>query len=282
MGIPYLFAAYCPAVLPSRHHRPLPLTAAPPVGEGDPEEMWARDARGWNELWGPALNIHRAALGLAPVDDVRGHIHTKQPWLAADSVLAPWPEPDDGTVFQPGAWILPDERPLPAEVERFLDSADPPIYFGFGSTRVPGLTADSLVDAARAIGRRAIISRGWTSLEVEDAPDVISIGEANLRALFRGVAAVVHHGGAGTTTTAALAGAPQVIVPHIYDQHYFAARVQALGIGAALRPDARTGDALASALEQAAARDAAARAREVAGTMREDGAEIAARRLLGI
>jgi len=45
------------------------------------------------------------------------------------------------------------------------------------------------------------------------------------------VAAVVHHGGAGTTTTAALAGAPQVVIPQIYDQHYWARRVQHLRIG---------------------------------------------------
>jgi vancomycin aglycone glucosyltransferase len=43
----------------------------------------------------------------------------------------------------------------------------------------------------------------------------------------------VHHGGAGTTTTAALAGAPQVVIPQIYDQHYWAQRIHHLGIGTA-------------------------------------------------
>jgi len=47
------------------------------------------------------------------------------------------------------------------------------------------------------------------------------------------VAAVVHHGGAGTTAMTARAGAPQVVVPHLYDQTYFAQLVQAVGIGVA-------------------------------------------------
>ena len=49
--------------------------------------------------------------------------------------------------------------------------------------------------------------------------------------LFRHVAAVVHHGGAGTTTTAALAGVPQVVLPQMFDQHYWAERVDKLSGG---------------------------------------------------
>jgi UDP:flavonoid glycosyltransferase YjiC (YdhE family) len=44
---------------------------------------------------------------------------------------------------------------------------------------------------------------------------------------------VVHHGGAGTTSSAARAGAPQVLVPHLLDQFYFARRVRELGVGVA-------------------------------------------------
>jgi vancomycin aglycone glucosyltransferase len=74
------------------------------------EELWARDAERFNARFGASLNAHRARLGLAAVDDVRGHIFTDRPWLAADPALAPWPEPDDPGVYQPGAWIVPDER----------------------------------------------------------------------------------------------------------------------------------------------------------------------------
>ncbi|MBW2448308.1 MAG: glycosyltransferase, partial [Deltaproteobacteria bacterium] len=40
-----------------------------------------------------------------------------------------------------------------------------------------------------------------------------------------------HHGGAGTTANALRAGVPQVVVPHIVDQFYWAARVRRLGVG---------------------------------------------------
>jgi UDP:flavonoid glycosyltransferase YjiC (YdhE family) len=45
------------------------------------------------------------------------------------------------------------------------------------------------------------------------------------------VAVAVHHGGAGTTTAVARAGVPQVVLPHILDQFYWAHRVQSLFLG---------------------------------------------------
>ena len=283
MGIPYVFAAYCPTVLPSPHHAPIPLgmLGETPPATADNRELWALDARRWNENWGPLLNAHRAPLGLAPVDDVRGHIFTDTPWLAADPTLAPWPDPADPAVFQPGAWILPDERPLPPELEAFLGAGEPPVYFGFGSIRAPGDLGRVMVQAARALGRRAIVSRGWADLSpVDDGPDCLAIGEVNQQALFERVAAAVHHGGAGTTATAALAGAPQVVVPHIYDQHYWARRIHDLGIGTAHAAGTPTTDSLTRALEQALEPGVAARARSLATVVRGDGAQVAARRLV--
>jgi vancomycin aglycone glucosyltransferase len=101
-----------------------------------------------------------------------------------------------------------------------------------------------------------------------------------VNALFTRVAAVVHHGGAGTATAAALAGAPQVIVPQMYDQRYWAERVEQLGIGIAHPPGAPSAESLTSALDRALRPDVAARARAIAGQVRTDGAEIAARRLM--
>ena len=83
------------------------------------------------------LNSHRATLGLNPISDVRSHILTDRPWLAADLTLAPWPESEDQEVFQTGAWILPDKCPVSPELEAFLAAGDPPIYFGFGSMHAP-------------------------------------------------------------------------------------------------------------------------------------------------
>jgi vancomycin aglycone glucosyltransferase len=277
LGIRYVHAHYCPITLPSPHHAPPPLGF--PVDEtAGNRELWERDAQRWNADWGPALNAHRVAAGLAPVDDVRGHIFTDRPWLAADPTLGPWPEPDVTDVVQTGAWIVPDERPLSAGLEAFLEAGEPPVYFGLGSMRAPGEDVGPvMVKAARVLGRRAIVSRGWADLPLEDdGPDCLLIGEVNHQALFQRVAAVVHHGGAGTTTAAARAGAPQVVVPQRYDQHYWAQRVGDLGIGVAHQAGMPTADSLATALNRAVQPDVTARARSTATTVRTDGAQVAA------
>lgn len=284
LGIPYVFVAYCPTVLPSPHHAPILLrmlgdTAAPATI--DNRELWAQDARRWNDMWGDLLNAQRTLLGLAPVNDVRSHIFTDRPWLAADPTLAPWPDPADQTVFQTGAWIVPDERPLSAELETFLDAGEPPVYFGFGSIRAPQDLSRVMVQSARALGRRAIVSRGWADLSLlDDRPDCLAIGEINQQALFKRVAAVVHHGGAGTTTAAAMAGTPQVVISQMYDQHYWARRVHDLGIGTAHAPGTPTTESLTSALVHSLQPDAAARTGTMASAMRTDGAQVAAQRLL--
>ncbi len=284
MGVPYVFAAYCPAVLPSPHHAPPVLAAlgdAPAPSASDYAELWARDARRWNEMWASLIDSHRAALDLPPVRDVRGYVHTDRPWLAADATLAPWPDPTDGAVFQTGAWILPDDRPLSAELEAFLDAGDPPVYFGFGSISAPEGLARAMVESARALDRRSIVSHGWAELSpVDDEPDCLAIGEVNQQALFQRVAAVVHHGGAGTTTASARAGAPQVVIAQHYDQHYWAGRIQDLGIGTAHPHGTPTTDSLTSALERTLRPNVAARAGSLAGAVRGDGARVAARRLV--
>jgi vancomycin aglycone glucosyltransferase len=286
MGIPYIFAVYSPVVLPSQHHAPPPLPPlpgqTPPPATADNRELWALDTERFNDLFASALNSHRASMGLAPVSDARSHVLTDRPWLAADPALAPWPDPADQAVFQTGAWILPDERPLSPQLETFLENGELPVYFGFGSVRAPHGLSEVMIQSARALGRRAIVSRGWADLSlVDNEPDCLSIGEVNLLALFERVAAVVHHGGAGTTTTAALAGAPQVVIPQVYDQHYWAQRIDQLAIGIAHAPGTPTDDSLTSALEHSLQPDVAARAKGIAARVRLDGTRIAAERLMG-
>ena len=81
-------------------------------------------------------------------------------------------------IVQTGAWMFDDTRPLPNDVVAFLDAGDPPIYFGFGSMPVAEGTSAPLSEAARATGRRAIVSRGWGGLAVVDTgPDCIEIDD---------------------------------------------------------------------------------------------------------
>ena len=236
----------------------------------------SRNRARFNDTFRDSLNARRAALGVAAVDDVQGYMFTDRPWLAADPIVAPWPDPTDSAVVQTGAWILPDDRPLGRELEAFLDAGEPPVYFGFSSVHMAPDLGPAMVAAARTMGRRAIISRGWAGLSVDDAADCLTIGETNLRALFGRVATAVHHGGAGTTTLAALSGVPQVVVPQMYDQRYFARRIEELGVGVAHAAGVPTTESLTGALERTLQPDVSGRARATAGTVRLDGAQIAA------
>jgi UDP:flavonoid glycosyltransferase YjiC (YdhE family) len=133
------------------------------------------------------------------------------------------------------AWVLEEPGTLDPRVEAFLKIDPKPIYIGFGSMiapRAPKLVAQA-VAAVRGIRRRAVIAGGWASLDrhISEADDVLTIDQVPHSLIFPRVAAAVHHGGAGTTTAAARAGVPQVLLPHILDQYYWAHRVEALGLG---------------------------------------------------
>jgi len=285
MGVPYFFVAYCPAVLPSPHHAPpvLPGLGDKPVIMNDYSELWERDAERWNMQWRSILNPHREKLGLNPVSDVRSHILTNQPWLASDPMLGSWDNPDDESIFQTGAWIINDERPLDPDLEEFLGAGDPPIYFGFGSISAPEEFNRVTIQAARALGRRAILLKGWADLSlVDNEPDCIAIGEVNHQLLFKRVAAIVHHGGAGTTHAASSGGAPQVVIPQHYDQYYWAGRVQDLGIGVAHASTTPTAESLTRALEKVLQPNVIDQARTTAAQIGIDGAMVAARRLLAV
>jgi vancomycin aglycone glucosyltransferase len=284
LGIRYVLACFHIFGLPSRHFPPASRPGVQsPEGETDNRLLWRQDAERVNALYREPLNHHRAAIGLPAVDNVRDYVLTDQPWLAADPILAPWRGLTDLDLVQTGAWILPDDRPLPEELEAFLGGGAAPVYVGFGSLAMrasPDL-ARVAIEAIRAHGRRVLLARGMAGLgPIDDRDDCLVVGEVNHQALFRRVSGVVHHGGAGTTTTAALAGAPQVLVPQIVDQPHWAARVAELGIGAAHDGSTPTVESLSDALGTVLTPEARAHAIEVARTIRTDGATVAAKLLL--
>lgn len=277
-GIRYVYATYAAVNLPSPHHAPPPRPGWPEQPGADHPTRWELDAERVNTQFREPLNAHRAALGLPPVDNVRDHVYSARPWLAADPVLGPWPEAEGLDVVQTGQWTRVDERPLPAELTAFLDDGPPPVYVGFGSiTPAPDIAGWS-VAAARARGYRVLVSRGWADLAVDDC---FAVGDVNHQRLFGRLAAVVHHGGAGTTQTAARAGVPQVVVPiRLADNPYWAGQVAAHRVGAALDGPAATFASLTAAFETALAPETRARAAALGDAIRTDGAKTAARLLL--
>ena len=147
-----------------------------------------------------------------------------------------WPPP----LHVCGAWLLPGEDQLPAEVSAFLDDGPPPVFVGFGSMRPrdPVRASEMVAVALRRARVRGIVAAGWAELGVAGragmaatGDDVLVVGEVPHDRLFPRCAAVVHHGGAGTTHTALRAGTPSFAVPFFADQFFWAARSARLGVG---------------------------------------------------
>jgi vancomycin aglycone glucosyltransferase len=252
LGVPYRYVAYCPQLLRSGEHPPFTVEhhGHPPWWN---RSLWWLTVCFFRFSLGGLLNRERRKLGLPPERDVYLHMLTRRPILAADPPLAE--VPGDARVPVDRIPCLHPFRPasLPGKLEGFLAAGPPPVYVGFGSMTDPhpAETTRCVLDAVRLAGCRAVVSRGWAGLgEGPLDPGVLVIDGVDHAALFPRVAAVVHHGGAGTTTTAARAGVPQIVVPHVLDQHYWARRLHLLGVAPPPLPRRRLAPrALADAIE---------------------------------
>ena len=274
-GVPYRYIAYCPAIVPSAEHAPAFLPIGGRSRRGN-RAAWGLVRAGLNATVRRSLNGYRRALGLAPARDLFAHLVGDRLLLAADRALAPLPTdlafPCDQV---PCLHPFDADEALPDKLEQFLASGPPPVYLGFGSMTDPDprVTTARLVEAVTRAGHRALLAAGWAGLGEGPLPEgVMTIGTVSHATVFPHCAAIVHHGGAGTTTTAARAGVPQVVVPHVLDQFYWAGRVTALGIGTAAGRrrglDART---LAEAIGAVAGNELVEeRAGELADRLREE------------
>jgi len=274
LRIPSITMMYVPTILRSAHHAPL-------MGKMQGAPRWLNRLR-WKIadgavqlLLGDVMNKERARLGLPPLANVSRHLFEERPaLLACDPVLAPAPPDWNGyDVTVTGPLYYEDAAALDARVEAFLEAGPPPVYVGFGSMTSPDASrlTEAILEGGR--GRRLLLAKGWAGIGGANLPGSVMVVDGPMphAKLFPRVAAVVHHGGSGTTSAALRAGVPQVIVPHIVDQYYFAHRLQALGIAPAGIPIAKlTPERLARAIEAAIALPAAPRT-AAAARLREGG-----------
>jgi vancomycin aglycone glucosyltransferase len=232
--VPYAHVVFCPCATPNSATPP-PNMRTQTLPRWINRLLWrAGGPLADLALRGP-INRGRATLGLDALDNPISRLLEGRTLLAADRDLAPPSADAPRSAMNTDAWPLDEPGTLDARVEAFLKEGTAPIYIGFGSMvapRAPELVAQAIA-AVRAVGRRAVIAGGWAALEthIEEAGDLVIIDNVPHSLIFQKVAAAVHHGGAGTTTAAARAGIPQVLLPHILDQYYWAHRVKVLGLG---------------------------------------------------
>ncbi|KJZ77528.1 hypothetical protein HIM_03252 [Hirsutella minnesotensis 3608] len=161
----------------------------------------------------------------------------------------------------------------------FLQAGPPPVYIGFGSIVVedPNALTRMIFDAIHLSGVRALVSKGWGGLGVDDVgvPDgAFMLGNVPHDWLFQHVSAVIHHGGAGTTAAGIKAGKPTFVVPFFGDQPFWGAMIAKAKAGPEpIRYKDLTAEKLAEAIRfclksetQQQAKDLGAKIRQEQGT----------------
>ncbi|WP_269542007.1 glycosyltransferase [Cerasicoccus fimbriatus] len=120
-----------------------------------------------------------------------------------------------------------------AEIDAFCEGELVPVL-NFGS-----VTWDSAVEEFQTLlarwpaGKKLIVQSGWAGFAQtpgHERQDIKIIGQANHDMLFARASVIIHHGGAGTTASALHAGRPQIIIPQIADQHFWARECAGIGL----------------------------------------------------
>jgi len=253
MSIKYRFIAFTPLLFPSHDHPFMTVkTQTLPLWCNDLSWKITSFLDRFNTTF--LVNQHRKRLKLPPVSNIWDHILGDNTILACDKEIATVPLDVKQKVNQTGYLHLDLPDTPQSKLNHFFEAGSKPIYAGFGS--MPPIdqarTIPLLIRAARRLEKRIIIARFWEEKSQYDtSPDVFFIKNYPHNHLFPRTAAAIHHGGAGTTATAALAGVPQIIVPHILDQYYHGQKIYLSGLGP--RPISRsalTVDKLTLALKE--------------------------------
>ncbi|MCP1372846.1 glycosyltransferase [Dyella lutea] len=248
------------------------------------QRLSRRVTRGWTA----PVRAFRRELGLSPESPRGDPFHRGQfapgGTLALFPALLGAPQPDwPPHATQCGFARYVQPHTLDPALAEFLRAGPPPIVFSLGSTAVHANASflhESLA-AAVALGCRAVLFTGSPAMRERlprELPEGIACVEyAPHAAVFPQAAAVVHHGGVGTSAEALHAGVPSLVVPHGFDQHDNAARLQRLGVAGVLAATRYRRDAAAAGLGGLLDPAHASRARTVAGWLKEaDGAAAAA------
>ncbi len=279
-GVAFRHVLYTPCLLPAPDHPPFWLPRRRLPGWLCRWLHWAPDVVNGRLLLAP-LARYRAAHRLPAIGLPTGEMIGDLPLLACEPGLAAAPGRFAAVVEQTG-WLPPPQGPhqaLDGDLAAWLDAGPPPIQIGFGSMtdRAPAATVALCERLAQRTGRRVLLLRGWSDHPTSPDPSVLVIDGAPHAALLPRCALTIHHGGSGTSHASAAAGVPQIVVPHLFDQFDFAARLEAAGVAARPLPRAQW-QPDAHGVERVAARVAEAlNAPTVLAKCRTLAAEMAAR-----
>jgi UDP:flavonoid glycosyltransferase YjiC (YdhE family) len=230
---PFGFIGYCPQILPSNEY-PALFVRSHRHSRFTNRLSWNLHKKLFNFSYKAFINENRKGFGLPPVSDCWDHILGSRVLLACDKEYSFIPPDIKQKCYQTGYLSIPQKSDIDDNLMKFVNAGPPPIYIGFGSMTAsePEKTTEIVTEAARLADQRLVLASGWAKLGTHNLfnKDCYVIGKISHDFLFPKMAAIIHHGGSGTTATAARAGVPQIIVPHMTDQFYFAEHVPKTGV----------------------------------------------------
>jgi UDP:flavonoid glycosyltransferase YjiC (YdhE family) len=232
---PFGYIGFCPQILPSDDH-PALFVKSHRHAKLTNRLSWSFHKNLFNFSYKSFINAHRKKFGLLPVSDCWDHVIGNKVLLACDKEYSFVPPDVKQKCYQPGYLSIPQQSDMDDNLMAFINSGSTPIYIGFGSMTAsePEKTTRIVTEAARLADQRLVLSSGWAKLGTDNLfnEDCYIVGSIAHNFLFPKMAAIIHHGGSGTTATAARAGVPQIIIPHMTDQYYFAEQVPKIGVAA--------------------------------------------------
>ena len=244
LGVPLATVNLQPAVLRSVYRTP----TLPPMltGRRTPRflkrlQFYLADRLMADPVLASETNRFRAELELPPVRRL-----LDEWWSSPQRVICLFPDwyappqpdwPPQTVLCGFPLWDESDTLEVPREVAAFLNAGDPPLVFTPGSAMKHGAAFfRTAVEACQQLNRRGILLTRYPEQLPNNLPeDIVHFDYIPFSLVLPRAAALVHHGGIGSTAQALAAGIPQLIMPMAHDQFDNAARVQHLGVGAAVQ-----------------------------------------------
>ncbi|MCL2067279.1 MAG: glycosyltransferase [Treponema sp.] len=240
LGKPCVRTAYGPFI-PGRRIPPPVFPYPKPNPVFRPVLLWKLLNIGLNLMVKKTLNKHRLELGMLPIHDQGEYapINTDN-FLIYSKYLG---NVDYGWKYKwnIGGYCFNDTFPYDSEelvklLTFIKKDARPAVWFSLGSCYADNRDrfADMLYAICAKLDYKLVVSCGWWNVgaNLQNNSNLFRVEKPiPHKLIFPHCDAIIHHGGAGTTHSAARSGRPQMIVPLLLDQFYWAHRVKELGIG---------------------------------------------------
>jgi len=237
---PIVRTAYAP-LIPGKKIPPpiIPLSNTNAVFT--PAFMWKMLNIGTNFMVLKTINRNREKLGLAPIKKYGMHAAGNAYNYLMHSEHLGSTDPDWTFRWKIGGYCFNDifeyDKEVYDELMRFIKKDErPTLFFTLGScdAKKKNSFCERLLGACTDAGYKLIVGSGWSKTgSTLSHNDQLYIMDRAIphNIIFPHCNAIIHHGGSGTTHSVARAGKPQMIIPLIIDQAYWASRLKDLEVG---------------------------------------------------